>query len=162
MNEIHVKIAEVKTGRSGDTLRALLGSCVGIAFVWKEKDICGLAHCFLPETETEAHLPGGKYVNQAILSLMKVMGIKKENIKEIDVYIAGGGNMMNKLFKINRSQVGQFNAEAAYKYLACHGFKIKGEMMGSNTGSRITVNCTSGEVEFSVLEEINYHELKSS
>ncbi len=162
MNEIHVKIAELKTGKSGDILRATLGSCVGIAFVWKEKDLCGLAHCFLPETETEAHLPGGKYVNQAILNLMKVMGIKKENIKEIDVYLAGGGNMMNKLFKLNRSQVGQFNAEAAHKYLAFHGFKIKGEMMGSNTGSRISVDCTSKEVEFTVLEEINNYAWKAS
>lgn len=162
MNEIHVKIAEVKTGKSGDTLRATLGSCVGIAFIWKEKDICGLAHCFLPETETEAHLPGGKYVNQAILSLMKMMGIRKENIKEIDVYIVGGGNMMNKFLKSNRTQVGQLNAEAAYKYLACHGFKIKGEMIGSSTGSKISVDCTSGVVDFAVLEEINYYAWKAN
>ncbi len=161
MNEIHVKIAEVHIGKSGDLLRATLGSCVGIAFIWKEKDICGLAHCFLPETETESHLLGGKYVNQAILTLMKMMKIKKEDIKDIDVYVAGGGNMMNKLFKSNRSQVGQFNLESAHKHLADHGFKIKEEMIGSNTGSKIFVNCTSGEVEFAVLEEINYYAWKT-
>ncbi len=157
MNEIHVKIAEVKTGSNGDLLKATLGSCVGIAFVWKERNICGLAHCFLPETETDQHLVGAKYVNQAILSLMKLMDIKKIDVRKIEVYIAGGGNMMNRLLKSNNSQVGKFNAEAAIKYLDYYGFRIKDSMIGSPSGSKILVNCDTGEVEFVVLEELQQY-----
>ena len=36
-NDIHVNIAEVKIGKNGDILKATLGSCVGIAFLWKAK-----------------------------------------------------------------------------------------------------------------------------
>lgn len=156
MSEIHVKIAEVKTGKSGDILKATLGSCVGICFVWKEKGLYGLAHCFLPETETDQHVIGAKYVNQAILSLMKLMDIRKEDIKKIDVYVAGGGNMMNKLMKSNNSQVGKFNADSAFKYLAYYGFKIKESSVGSNSGSKIIVDCTTGDVEFQILEQLEF------
>lgn len=154
MNEIHVKIAEIKTGSKGDLLKATLGSCVGIAFVWKEKDLCGLAHCFLPETETEQHVIGAKYVNQAIISLMKIMGIKKADVEKIEVYLAGGGNMMNNLLKSNQSQVGKFNMEAAYKYLDYYGFKVKRSLLGSASGTKILLDCSTGEVEFCVLEEL--------
>lgn len=154
MNEIHVKIAEVKTGSKGELLKATLGSCVGIAFVWRERHICGLAHCFLPETEIEQHLIGAKYVNQAVISLMKLMDIKKADITSIDVYIAGGGTMMNKLLKSNSSQVGKFNVEAAMKYLNYYGFKIKDSMLGSTSGSKIQVNCDTGEVEFFALDDL--------
>lgn len=154
MKEIHVKIGEVKIGENGDILKATLGSCVGIAFIWKKKNVCGLAHCFLPETNTESMVTGGKYVNQAILSLMRLMSIRKDDISEIEVYLCGGGNMMNKLFKSNTSQIGRFNAEAAYKYLSHHGFKITKEALGSHTGSKIVVDCTNYNVEFFVLDEL--------
>ena len=160
MEEIHVKIAEVKTGHPGEILKATLGSCIGIAFIWKKKEICGLAHCFLPETETEQYTTGAKYVNQAILSLMKLMNIKKEDTRHIEVYLAGAGNMMNQLLKSHNSQIGKNNAEAAHKYLREYGFRIKEENLGANRGSKIRVNCTEGTVEFILLEEINYYAWK--
>lgn len=161
MSEIHVKIAEVKTGQSGDILKATLGSCVGIAFIWKDKNLCGLAHCFLPETETDQHIIGAKYVNQAILSLMKIMDIRKEDIKKIEVYVAGGGNMMNRLLKSNNSQVGKFNAEAAFKYLDYYGFRIKESSVGSSSGSKIIVDCTTWDVEFQILEDLQFYVWKA-
>ena len=160
MEEVHVKIAEVKTGQSDVILKATLGSCIGIAFIWREKNICGLAHCFLPETETEQFVTGAKYVNQAILSLIKLMSIRKEDVRDIEVYLAGAGNMMNQLLKNKNSQIGKNNAEAAYKYLADHGFKIKREALGANCGSKIRVNCSDGTVEFILLEDLQYYAWK--
>ena len=155
MKEIHVKIAELHTGTEGEILRATLGSCIGIAFIWKEKKICGLAHCFLPETEESQHVIGAKYVNQAIISLMKLMKIKKEDVKYIEVYLAGAGNMMNKILKSNNSQIGKNNEVAAKKYLNHYGFRIKEERLGYSNGSKIFVNCSDFTVEFMQLEELN-------
>lgn len=155
MIETHVKIAEVKIGGEGIMLRSCLGSCVGVVFIWKEKKICGMAHCFLPATETEGNVLGAKYVNQGINSLINLMKIHQTDISEIEVYVAGGANMINQLVKNKNSQIGKNNAEAAEKYLAERGFKIKRSDLGKDTGIKIYVNCSSFEVEFIRLEPLN-------
>jgi chemotaxis protein CheD len=156
MNDIHVKIAEVKIGTPGDMLRTCLGSCVGIVFVWKEKKIFGLAHCFLPEGNDQENPLGAKFVNQGIESLMSLMKIKKSDVAEIEVYMAGGANMMNRLIKTNKGQIGNHNIESATKYLDHHGFKIKKSDLGKDSGIKIIVDCTLGSVEFIRLEKTEF------
>lgn len=159
MNDIHVRIAEVKVGVSGDILRTVLGSCVGIVFIWNELEICGLAHCFLPEGDDLENPISARYVNQAIESLIKLMKIKKKDIEHVEVYVAGGANMMNKLLKTSKSQVGEDNIKAAWKYLALHGFKIKKSNVGQGTGIKMIVDCSKRSVEFIRLENIDYNAL---
>lgn len=154
VNDIHVKIAEVKTGSTGDCLKACLGSCMGIAFAWREKKLYGLAHCFLPEGDDNQHEISARYVKQGIISLMTLMKIKKEDVNQIDVYIAGGGNMMNQLLKSNRSQIGKHNANATAKWLAHFGFKIKKSDICLDGGIKIHVNCSTGDVEITRLEDL--------
>lgn len=154
MNEVHVKIAEVKTGEEGVLLRSTLGSCVGIVFIWREKKICGMAHCFLPFGLEEGTSISAKYVNQGILSLMKLMRIQKENVSEIEVYLAGGANMMNQLIKNKVTQVGKNNSEAALKHLSEYGFKVRKADLGQDTGIKMYVNCTTFEVDFVRLDPL--------
>lgn len=161
MNDIHVKIAEVKIGSTGDLLKTCLGSCVGIAFVWKEKNLYGLAHCFLPEGEDVEHLISARYVKQGIISLMTLMKIKKEDVGQIDVYVAGGGNMMNQLLKSNRAQIGKHNADATAKWLTHFGFKIKKSDLAVDGGVKIHINCSTGEVDIIRLEENQFSILKA-
>jgi chemotaxis protein CheD len=153
-NDIHVKIGEVKVGKDGDILKATLGSCVGIAFVWKRKKLFGLAHCLLPDSPDSDLKISAKYVSQAIPSLMALLKIKKEDIEEIEVYFAGDGNMMSQLSKRNIDHVGTLNVEAAKKYLKLNGFKFKELDTGGEVGRQIFVNCTSGEVYVNRFERI--------
>lgn len=146
LNEIHVNIGEVKIGRSGDLLKATLGSCVGIAFVWRDKNICGLAHCLLPEADESSFNINAKFVSQAIPSLIAMLKIRPENINEIQVSIAGGGNMMSQLFRKNIDHVGTLNIIAAQKYLKQYGLKFSELDTGEDVGRQILVNCSSGEV----------------
>lgn len=143
-------------------LRSCLGSCVGVVFIWKEKKICGMAHCFLPHTDSEGHVMGAKYVNQGINSLMTMMKIQKADIQDIEVYVAGGANMINQLVKSKNSQIGKNNVEAAEKCLADHGFRIKRSDLGKETGIKIYVNCSTFEVEFIRLEPLNLSVWKAS
>ncbi|MBY0416299.1 MAG: chemotaxis protein CheD [Bdellovibrionales bacterium] len=156
MTDIHVRIAEVKLGVPGDTLRTCLGSCVGIVFIWREKKLCGLAHCFLPEGQDTNNKISAKYVNQGIESLMGLMKIKSTDVENIEVYIAGGANMMNQLLKSNKAQVGKHNLEATGKFLAQYGFRIKKSNTGQDTGIKIIVDCEKGKVEFVRLDVIDY------
>ncbi|MGZ3789992.1 MAG: chemotaxis protein CheD [Bacteriovorax sp.] len=146
LNEIHVNIGEVKTGKHGDLLKATLGSCVGIAFVWKQKGLFGLAHCLLPESNGPSHAISAKYVSQAVPSLMALLKVRPENIKEIAVSIAGGGNMMSQLSRKNVDHVGTQNLAAARKYLEMYGFKYIEVDVGGDDGRQMFVDCTSGSV----------------
>lgn len=144
--DIHVKIGEVKIGRSGDILKATLGSCVGIAFIWRRKGVMGLAHCLLPDAPAETSNIGAKFVSQAVPSLMALLKIKPDDVKEIEVFYAGGGNMMTQLSKRNVDHIGLLNIAAAKKYLSAKGFKYKELDVGGEVGRQIFVNCTSGDV----------------
>lgn len=157
--EIHVNIGEVKIGRIGDVLKTTLGSCVGIAFLWQEKQMCGLAHCLLPEGEVTNHFElCAKYVTQAIPSLISMMKIKDEiSKKQIEVYLIGGANMMEQLLR-SHSNIGIMNVDCARKLLKEKGFKIKSEETGGNHGRHVVIDCSTYKVQISIL---NGGELKS-
>lgn len=147
MNSIHVNIGEIKTGKNGDFLRATLGSCVGIAFMWKEKGIYGLAHCLLPSAPEFYVGTGARYVTQAIPSLIAMMKIDKIKYKNIEVVLIGGGDMMAQLSCKNNDRVGQLNIESARTNLKKIGFHIFKEEVGGVVGRQVYIDCTAGSIE---------------
>lgn len=151
--ELHVNIGEVKIGSMGDVLKTTLGSCVGIAFLWQEKEMCGLAHCLLPEGESSHHhVLGAKYVTQAIPSLISLMKIKDESDKkQIEVFLIGGANMMEQLLQ-SHSNIGIMNVHVAKKLLKEKGFKIKSEEIGGKHGRHVTIDCSTCKVHISLLD----------
>lgn len=146
-------MTEVKVGRPGDLLRATLGSCVGIAFLWKAKEVYGLAHCLLPEAKEQTMLVGAKFVSQAVPSLIALLKMSPDDYKDIEVFIAGGGNMMDQLSRENVSHIGQQNIDAAKKYLIKYGLKFKELDVGGVEGRQMFVDCSSGHVTVSRLHK---------
>ncbi|RJG03788.1 chemotaxis protein CheD [Noviherbaspirillum sedimenti] len=142
MNEHSAQIVgmgELKIGGRGDVLKATLGSCIGIAFLWKGGGRCGLAHCLLSEAPEPGLRIGARYVNQAIPSLLKLMGIRKMDYPDIEVIVAGGARM----FSIRQSSgdVGKANAEAAQKYLLQYGLTVTRSEIGGRRGRQIVIDC---------------------
>lgn len=152
--DIHVKIGEVKISGPGNRLKATLGSCVGIAFLWKKEKLFGLAHCLLPSSEVIHPEIGAKYVPQAIISLLKLMKIEKCNYKEVDVVLAGGGNMLAQLSISNLNQVGELNSKAAREILNSLGFSIIMEDLGGTQGRQIFIDCTEATIEINKILKI--------
>ena len=150
--EIHVNIGEVKTGKNNDVLKALLGSCVGIAFIWPQKKRFGLAHCLLPEAPAPSMEITGKWVSQAIPSLMALLKIHNEDVDQIEVFVAGGGNMMSQIARRN-NHIGAQNIEAAKKYLAAKGLKIKKLEVGGDEGRQIILHCETSTVEVKTISK---------
>lgn len=138
-------MGEIIIGTSGEVLQSILGSCVGIIFIWKEKNINGLAHCFLPESfllldhELEA-----KYVNQAISSLIIKMGINKLDVPNIDVIICGGGH--SNIIRNKNNMVGHLNLKSARKHLKEYGFKFKEIAVEYSSGIQIKLDCTNYQI----------------
>lgn len=145
--DIHVKIGEVKISGPGNRLKATLGSCVGIAFLWKKEKLFGLAHCLLPSTDQILPDIGAKYVSQAITSLLSLMKIEKCNYKEIEVVLAGGGNMLAQLSTSNLNQVGELNSKVAREILKSLGLSIIMEDLGGTLGRQIFIDCTNATIE---------------
>lgn len=145
-HDVHVKIGEVKIGEPGLTLKTTLGSCVGIAFSWNTKRLYGLAHCLLPESKDYNDEIGARYVDQAIYSLIKLMKIGPHEKNDIDVFIAGGGDMMAQLERKNKDHIGTLNLQAAKKFLDKFGFKYKELASSGNEARQMIVDCSSGVV----------------
>lgn len=153
--DVHVKIGEAKTGAPGERLRAVLGSCVGIAFIWREKNLFGLAHCLLPDCDKPYTTPNAKFVNHAVPTLMALMKIRSENIDEIEVHIAGGGNMMPQHYQNFKDDVGSLNIQAARKTLKQYGFRIKTEEVGGFNGRQIFLDCSHASVDVKTIEKVS-------
>ena len=146
-NEIHVKIGEIKIGHAGDVLKATLGSCVGIAFVWTERGVSGLAHCLLPDIDRiDEKIISAKYVRQAVPSLISLLKVQSTDLLHIKVYVAGGGNMMSQLLKNNIHRIGDQNIESAKKNLERYQLNYKIIDSGGECGRQMYVDCSSGEV----------------
>lgn len=144
--EIFVKIGELKTGRTDDVLKATLGSCVGIAFLWKKKGIYGLAHCLLPDGPDPIYRLSAKYVTAAVPSLIAKMEIAPEDFDDIEVHIAGGGNMQDALTNRKTVPIGLQNVEKARQVLKEKGFRILSEDVGGDMARQIIVRCETAQV----------------
>lgn len=136
-----VAMGQLRVSAHSGHLQALLGSCVGIAFLWKKQGRCGLAHCLLPECESANGELGARYVSQAVPSLLRLMGACESDYAEIEVVVAGGATMLNGCS--SRLRIGQQNAEAARRYLRQFGLNVSYCRVGGKCGRTLTIDCAT-------------------
>lgn len=148
---VHVNIGELRLGARVDQLQALLGSCVGIAMLWKKRGRCGLAHCLLPETTLPHTELTARYVSQAVPSLLRLMGACVADYPDIEVVVAGGGCMLDACSE--RFQIGQQNIAAAKKHLALYGLHVQFMDVGGKGGRTLTIDCATQHVRVSAIEK---------
>jgi chemotaxis protein CheD len=135
---LDVQIGQVKIARRGETLKAILGSCVGIAFIWEARNKCGLAHCLLPQQPKITYEIGARYVDQAVRSLMAMLKITASDTKNVKAVVVGGGNMTGG----NRNEsklVGANNFRTAIAEVENRGFDLIHSDGGGNLGRKIIV-----------------------
>lgn len=137
---LNVQIAQLKIAKEGELLQAILGSCVGIGFIWKERGICGLAHCLLPECPTPTVEIGARYVDQAVTSLIAMMKIQLSDRDKILVVIVGGGNMTSPGSKKEKSLVGAVNFRVALREVKKHQLKVLYSDGGGEEGRKIFID----------------------
>ena len=153
--QVHVSIGEVKTGEGSQILKASLGSCVGIALLWKKRKLYGLAHCLLAEAPQESSIITARYVSQALPSLMSLMKILPADHREIEAVLVGGGNMTAETHAPPEKLVGYLNGLAAEKYLKKFGFPIIHKDLGGEAGRKILVFCETGEFTVNLIPRIS-------
>jgi chemotaxis protein CheD len=134
-----VGIGEIKIGSGQEQLRVMLGSCVGIGFIWRKGGRCGLAHCLLPEAPAVSPIPCGRYVDQAIPSLLRLMRLQPADYRDVEVVLAGGASMFDRTLR--RFQIGKLNIAAAQKHLSDAGLYPAFCDLGGHSGRFLTIDC---------------------
>ncbi len=137
----HVGMGEVRIGRRAEVLSALLGSCVAIAVLWPKGQRCGLAHCLLPAAPGSILRPGARYVDQAVPSLMALMGIGADDMTDIQVVVAGGASMLGRAGMSRR--VGLENVTTAHTELGKLGLTPVHVDTGGRRGRRLDIDCAT-------------------
>lgn len=137
--DIAVHIGQVRIARHGESLKALLGSCVGVGLLWKDKGVYGLAHCLLPECPTRPHTIGGRFVDQAVASLVVLMRIRPGDMRQVTAVVAGGGNMTNSRAADSRELVGAHNVRIALRELAKLGITVTASDVGGDVGRTLAI-----------------------
>jgi len=138
---LDVHIGEVKIAKNGEMLKAILGSCVGVGIIWKEKKVCGLAHCLLPESPTPIFAIGARFVEQAFRSLLALMKIRPEDLAKIDVVIVGGGNMTSP--GASQDLVGASNFKVAIREAKNHNLRVIFSDGGGEEGRKIFIDASN-------------------
>lgn len=143
-NIIYVHMGEVKIAKNGEILKSILGSCVGIGFIWKKRSICGLAHCLLAESPQKTFTIGGRFVDQAIPSLIAMMKLQTQDLTEVEVILAGGGNMTQPGAQDVGRLVGSHNFSVALRELSKLGITPKCADPAEEEGRRMTLYSANG------------------
>lgn len=170
---INVHIGGVKTGTGDQQLHTILGSCIGIALLWPKRGTYGLAHCLLPKApaglldemntrqnkkgrkdiqdQGDQH-SGGKYVDQAIESLTRLMSIT--DYRDIRAVVAGGANMTQPNHATPEILVGHQNACSALEGLRLRKIIVVHEDTGGNVGRKMSIRCDSGMFDVTAIPRI--------
>lgn len=140
-HDIRVRMGEASVGQAGDVLHAILGSCVGIGLLWRQRGICGLAHCLLPEAPAGSPAPATKYVSSALPALLVRMGASQPQYEQLDAVLAGGACMVPHTKMPRHGQIGEQNADMARRLLAAAGIRVVHADLGGDHGRRLLIDC---------------------
>lgn len=147
VTKIHVQIGQVKTGKPGEVLTAILGSCIGLGLLYPHRQIYGLAHCLLADSGAASDEISGRYVDQALHSLVSLMQIGPADLRKVRTIVVGGANMTMPVDTDPSRLVGTINANSAYKAVRKLGLRNIHVDTGGALGRQVTIDCTSGEVD---------------
>lgn len=152
--EYHARIGQVKIGSNGDQLHALVGSCIAIGFLHKNRSICGLAHCLLPDSKSKTFEIGARYVDQAIHSLLQLMEVQPDETRALRAIVVGGGNMTKPKGSDPKQMVGVSNAQFAKKTLRQKRIRIMHEDIGGMHGRKIVIDTATNDFHVNVIPRI--------
>lgn len=141
-----IYMAQMEVVRPPDTIKTILGSCVGVALFDRRGKLFGLTHIMLPKSEEAEPKAPAKFANTAIPALLKEMGIPISTASQLRAKIAGGANMFSSIVKQKILQIGEQNIEAVKRILGELSISIVAEDCGGNTGREMIVDSQSGKI----------------
>ncbi|MFO0839661.1 MAG: chemotaxis protein CheD [Phycisphaerae bacterium] len=138
-----IGIAGLRVVTQPDTVRTVLGSCVGIALFDRAAHVGGLAHIILPSS-AEGAGDRGKFADTAVDWLLDEV-VRAGGLRgRIQAKIAGGARM----FGPNTTNgLGERNVAAVKERLHHQGVSLVAEDTGGEKGRKMLLDPATGNVE---------------
>ena len=120
------------------------------SLIWKKQGKFALAHCLLPYPSNLREF-ATRYVVHAIPQMLEQLGVKPEDIEDIEAVVAGGAQMMDFKKTMTAFVVGEENLKTAKKCLNELRIKIIAFESGGEQGTKMSLDCSTGKF---VIEKI--------
>jgi chemotaxis protein CheD len=140
--EILVGMGQIAAGRAPQRMRAILGSCVGLALYHPGCKAGVLAHIVLPDAAGRGGTPG-KFADAAVPHMLAALKQLGTPLHGLTAKLAGGANMFATTGPL---KIGDANVKAVVKALQDAGIRIAGQDVGGSRGRRVDFDCASGEM----------------
>jgi len=144
---VTVRMSEIAVVANGETIRTLLGSCIGVALYDSDRRVGGLAHVVLPESRGQDG-PPGKFADTAIPELIRLVGQSNGRVKNLTVKLAGGARMFATSADI---AIGEQNLAAIERELATRNIPVLGRHCGGQQGRRMMFTPRTGRVQIEIV-----------
>ena len=144
-----IGIAGILVVKQPDTIRTVIGSCVGIALYDRAAGVGGMAHIILPCSEGGKGARG-KFADTAVDQLLEDLLRKGGQRKRLESKIAGGASMYGP--KVDDS-LGERNVHAVRERLAYHSIALLASDVGGTSGRRMVLSPSTGRVEVQIIGE---------
>ncbi|MFK7928525.1 MAG: chemotaxis protein CheD [Myxococcota bacterium] len=138
-----VKMGDGHVAAAPWRIETVLGSCLGIALVWRRQAIYGMAHVVLPRCTNPDDPRKTRYGDTAVPYLLETMGVPRSQWKDVRAVLAGG----SQIFQEGKTHVGASNDESVRASLRSHRIRVIGEDTGGTTPRRLVINTSTGIVE---------------
>lgn len=140
--ETLVGMGQIAAGRSPQRMKAILGSCVGLALYHPGSKMGVMAHIVLPESAGRNGAPG-KFADAALPHMLAALKAQGAPLQGLTAKLAGGANMFATSGPL---QIGDANVKTVVKVLKDAGIRIAGQDVGGTCGRRVEFDCASGEM----------------
>ena len=150
-----IRMGEMRVDGDGNSLRTLLGSCIGLALYDRQQKIGGLAHIVLPRSRGKTDRPG-KFVDTAIPALIQQMEQLAGQKLKLTARMAGGASMFATKVA---ARIGLQNIQSCEQLLRDLQIPILARHCGGEQGRRMTFDTDNGNVVIEIVGQ-NPIELK--
>jgi chemotaxis protein CheD len=140
VKEILVGMGQLAAGRAPQRLRAILGSCIGLALYHARRQTGVLAHIVLPDSAGRDGAPG-KFADTAVPQMLAMLREQSVPTCGLTAKLAGGANMFHGSGPL---QIGEANAAAVAAALERAGLRVAAQDVGGARGRHIDFDCASG------------------
>ncbi len=149
---VTVKMADMDVVTDGNSLKTILGSCVGIILRDSERGVSGLAHIMLPVRRRDDDATG-KYADTAIPALLSRVITSGGRPGSLHALLIGGAQMF-PMGNTTLAAIGEQNVEAARKALEERKIPIVFEDIGGNSGRAVLFENATGRLSVKTLQSI--------
>jgi chemotaxis protein CheD len=140
--DILVGMGQIAAGQAPQRMRAILGSCIGVALYHPGRKTGIMAHVVLPESAGRDAAPG-KFADTAVPQMLAILREQGMPTYGLTAKLAGGANMFGGSGPL---RIGDANAEAVVAELKKAGIRVAGQDVGGTRGRRVDFDCANGQM----------------